>query len=354
MSSNSIFIKNIYYMLSYAFRELSEGVYENIAKEEFENIHNLFAAILVKGISKQLKQGLYREYISFNEDLPALRGKINMPGTIQNYISQKRKLSCDYDELSVNNTLNQILKVTSLLLIKHENVDADYKNELKKEILYFSDVDLIDPTIINWSGIKLHRNNASYRLLLSICQLVMEGMLLTTTDGEYRLSSFVDDQRMCRLYEKFILEYYAKEWPCIKVSAPEIPWALDDGIGTMLPAMQSDIVLQHGDKSLVIDAKYYGKIMQTQFDVDTVRSNNLYQIFTYVKNMASHKGNDKEVAGMLLYAKTDKGIQPDFVYHMSGNQISVMTLDLNVEFFEISEQLNRIASDYFNLVRTMS
>ena len=182
----------------------------------------------------------------------------------------------------------------------------------------------------------------------------MEGMLLTTTDGEYRLSSFVDDQRMCRLYEKFILEYYAKEWPSIKASAPEIPWALDDGIGTMLPAMQSDIVLQHGDKCLVIDAKYYGKIMQTQFDVDTVRSNNLYQIFTYVKNMASSKGDDKEVAGMLLYAKTDKGVQPDFVYHMSGNRISVMTLDLNVEFTQISEQLNSIASDYFHLVRTIS
>ena len=65
---SSIFIKNIYYMLSYAFRELDKGVYEDIAKEEFDNIHNLFAAILVKGVGKQLKQGLYREYISFNED----------------------------------------------------------------------------------------------------------------------------------------------------------------------------------------------------------------------------------------------------------------------------------------------
>jgi len=135
----------------------------------------------------------------------------------------------------------------------------------------------------------------------------------------------------------------------IKVSAPEIPWALDDGLGTMLPVMQSDIVLQHGDKTLVIDAKYYGTIMQTQFDVDSVRSNNLYQIFTYVKNMASHKGEDNKVSGMLLYAKTDKGIQPDFVYQMSGNKISVMTLDLNTEFKDISKQLNHIASDCFNI-----
>ena len=347
--TSSIFIKNIYYMLSYAFRELDKGVYEDIAKEEFDNIHNLFAAILVKGISKQLKQGLYREYISFNEDLVSLRGKINMPETVKNYVGQKKKLSCDYDELSVNNTHNQVLKSTAILLIRNENVETEYKSELKKAILYFSEVDIIDLLSVNWSGIKFHRNNSSYRMLISICQLVAEGMLLTTSDGEYRLSSFVDDQRMCRLYEKFILEYYSKEWPMIKVSAPEIPWALDDGLGTMLPVMQSDIVLQHGDKTLVIDAKYYGTIMQTQFDVDSVRSNNLYQIFTYVKNMASHKGEDNKVSGMLLYAKTDKGIQPDFVYQMSGNKISVMTLDLNTEFKDISKQLNHIASDCFNI-----
>ena len=343
MSKKSIFIKNIYYMLAYAFRELTEGVYENIAKEDFDNIQNLFAAVLVKGISKQLKQGLYREYISFNEDLSTLRGKINMPGTIQNYNSQKRKISCDYDELSENNMLNQILKMSSLLLIKNENVDVEYKNELKKEMLFFSDVDLINPGLINWSGIKFHRNNSSYRMLISICQLLLEGMLLTTTEGEYRLASFVDDQRMCRLYEKFILEYYIKEWPDIKASAPEIKWALDDGVGTMLPTMQSDIVLERDDRILIIDAKYYGTIMQTQYDVDTVRSNNLYQIFTYVKNMAQNLNSVKSVSGMLLYAATNKGVQPDFTYQMSGNQISVMTLDLNKEFEEISSQLDEIA-----------
>ena len=58
------FIKNIYYMLSYAFKALNQSNYEDIAVEEFENIHNLLAAILAKGIGQQLKQGLYREYIN--------------------------------------------------------------------------------------------------------------------------------------------------------------------------------------------------------------------------------------------------------------------------------------------------
>ncbi len=59
IKDKSIFIKNIYYMLSYAFTTLNQGGYEDVATEEFENIHNLFAAILAKGISRQLKEGLY-------------------------------------------------------------------------------------------------------------------------------------------------------------------------------------------------------------------------------------------------------------------------------------------------------
>ena len=338
----SIFIRNIYYMLSYAFKELRQGVYENVEKEEFENVHNLFASILSKGIGKQIKQGLYREYTSYVEARASLRGKIDMPGTVKLYSSQKRELSCEFDELSENNLFNKILKTTALLLIRHEKVRSEYKDDLKKMLLYFSAVDTIEPSEIKWSGIRFHRNNISYRLLISICQLILEGMLLSTTAGEYKLMSFIDDQWMCRLYEKFILEYYVKEWPQLKAAAPEIPWALDDGVGTMLPRMQSDIVLRYRDRTMVIDAKYYSKIMQKNYDVETVRSNNLYQIFTYVKNLAALQ--DNEISGLLLYAKTDNGIQPDMTYQMHGNQISVKTLDLNREFSELSQQLDEIAN----------
>jgi 5-methylcytosine-specific restriction enzyme subunit McrC len=52
---------------------------------------------------------------------------------------------------------------------------------------------------------------------------------------------------------------------------------------------------------------------------------------------------------MLLYAKTDEDLVPDNVYHMSGNQISVKTLDLNQEFSIIAGQLNEIIRNQFGL-----
>ena len=118
-------------------------------------------------------------------------------------------------------------------------------------------------------------------------------------------------------------------------------------IGTMLPVMQSDIMLSMGNEVLIIDAKYYAHTTQMQFDMHTLHSGNLYQVFTYVKNKQT-ACPEQEVAGMLLYAKTDEQVQPDHVYHMSGNRISVRTLDLNQSFEEISGQLNQIAREYFS------
>jgi len=344
----SIFIKNVYYMLAYAFRALSADEYDDLAGEDFEHMHDLFAAILAKGITRQVKQGLYREYLERTEDLTTVRGKVELQGTLRNRIAKSQRISCEYDELSENNLHNQVIKTTSMVLLRHGEVSENHRADLRKVMLYFSSVDEIEPAEIRWDAIRFHRSNVSYRFLLSICQLVLDGMLITTDEGERKLAKFVDDQLMSRLYEKFILEYYAAECDCAYASSPQIKWALDDGFGTMLPVMQSDIVLSKRNRVLIIDAKYYTHTMQQSFDVSTIRSANLYQIFTYVKNKEAELAEQEhEVSGMLLYAKTDEEIQPDGVYQMSGNQVSVRTLDLNLPFDEIRTQLDGIAEAHF-------
>lgn len=52
IKDKSIHIKNIYYMLSYAFTTMNQGGYESVATEDFDNLYNLFAAILAKGIGR--------------------------------------------------------------------------------------------------------------------------------------------------------------------------------------------------------------------------------------------------------------------------------------------------------------
>ncbi len=336
-------IKNVYYMFAYAFQILREQGYASCETEEFENIADLLSAILAKGVSVQIKRGLGRTYIEQTEALSCLRGKIDITESIKQQTIIKQQLVCSYDEFSVNSYMNRILKTTMELLLRYD-VPKARKKELRSLLLYFKDVDKIDIYGINW-GFRFNRNNQSYQMLMSVCYLVIKGLLQTTADGSVKMMQFLDEQRMCRLYEKFILEYYRKHYPQIKTAASQIGWALDDGVSTKLPTMQSDIMLSYGNKTLIIDAKYYEHTMQRQYDVHTLHSHNLYQIFTYVKNKAVSGG---EVSGMLLYARTEEAVQPDNVYMMSGNMISVKTLNLDCEFSEIASQLNDIADIFLN------
>ncbi len=261
----------------------------------------------------------------------------------------KRQLVCSYDEFSENSYMNRIIKTTMELLL-HGDIAKARKKELRNLLVFFGNVDILDVHAINWT-IQYNRNIQTYLMLISICHLVIKGLLQTNTDGTTKLMDFVDEQRMCRLYEKFILEYYRKEFPQLSISASQIPWARDDGVGEMLPIMQTDIMLTHDSKVLIIDAKYYSHTTQAKYDnAQTLHSGNLYQIFTYVKNKEAELSNvPHEVSGMLLYARTDEAIQPNNTYLMSGNKISVRTLNLDCDFGEISAQLNQIAKEYFGL-----
>ena len=226
-------IQNVYYMLSYAFQVLNEQGYKNIATEKFNNTAELMAAILAKGIAIQIKRGLGKEYIPQTEAMSSLKGKLDITESIKTQTMLKKQMICSYDEFSVNGMMNRIIKSTVELLLKSD-ISKQRKKELRKLMVYWGDVETVDLYSVNWN-MRFDRNNQTYRLLISICYLVVKGLLQTNSDGTTKLMDFLDEQRMCRLYEKFILEYYRKEHPEIIANASQIPWQLDDGIGSMLP-----------------------------------------------------------------------------------------------------------------------
>lgn len=339
-------VQNVYYMLSYAFKALNQQGYKKIATEEFKNTAELMAAILAKGIASQLKQGLKKDYIAQTEELSAIRGKIDITQSLKTNSMLRKRLVCSYDDFSENNAMNRIIKSTAQLLLKAD-ISKTRKKELRKLMVYFTNVRPINLYRINWN-LQYNQNNQTYQMLISLCYLIVKGLIHTNTNGTSKLMDFLDEQRMYRLYEKFILEYYKRHYPDLSASASQIPWSLDDGVDYMLPIMQSDIHLEKENTVLIIDAKYYERSTQTQFNKHTLHSNNLYQIFTYVKNRQYQFGDEENtVSGMLLYAKTDALIQPDNVYQMHGNQISAKTLDLNLPFEEIANQLDRIVESHF-------
>ena len=130
-------------MLSYAFQILKEQGYKNIETENFDNTAELFAAILIKGVSLQVKRGLNQEYIAKTEPLSTIRGKVDITESIKGQTLLKKQLVCSYDEFSVNSYFNRIVKSTMELLLRAD-ISKARKKELRKLLVYFSEVETLD------------------------------------------------------------------------------------------------------------------------------------------------------------------------------------------------------------------
>lgn len=335
-------------MMVYAFRGLEKKEIKSLSTEEFDSIYDLFCEIFNICLTEQIKKGLKNEYIMISEKTPTIKGKLNIDETIKLNLINTTKVICEYDEFSINTYMNKIIKSTAILLINSNKIRNIYiKEKLKNNIKYLGDIDTIDLKRINWNSIKFSKNNISYRVLINVCYLIVNGTILTQDEGKIILSDFIDDQRMHKLYEKFILEYYKVHFPQLKPSVRHIDWNVEceEESLVLLPNMITDITLQYEGKTLIIDAKYYSNIFQKNYmnDNEKFKSNNLYQIFTYVKNADTNQAG--KVKGMLLYAKTDEDFIKPAKYNMNNNDIFIDSLNLDNDFELIKNKLNEIVQE---------
>lgn len=350
MTASSIPIRNVYVMMAYAFRTIRSKDSDWIAAESFDHLHDLFAEILVRGVGSQVKRGLHRDYLQRSDELATVRGRIDITHTVATRSALRGKLVCEFDEYEPDTPHNQALKSVIVLLIRHGDVAAPRRDALRRLLPYLEAVTLIAPNSIRWDALTYHRANATYRLLLGACELVVRGLLPTQDTGSTKLDSWISDEEMSNLYERFLREYYTIHHPELSPSAPTVAWDYDDesALGAeQLPAMYTDVVLRHRQRTLIIDAKYYSQSMQVnRWGKSTVHSANLYQMLAYVKNEDINQ--DGSVSGLVLYARTDAAQQPDLDVVIQGNRIGVQTLDLNRTWGHLVSQLEEIVSWFEN------
>ena len=341
-----VLIRNIYHMLAYAYQSLRHKDYADVETEDFENVHDMFASILAKGLACQIRRGLYREYVEREDSLFCLKGKINMPESIRLKIKNDLRLACRYDLLSENSYMNRILKSTACRLSRHEDVKPQTRDSLKKSLQYLSAVEPIDSSAIDWRFLNYHRNNITYRMLMDICRLALEGLLMSEVRGTHKLAVFEDEQKLWRLYEKFILAYCEKNFTQYDPKSRNIDWDVAEARGSTNypPTMKCDIILSSGDEKFIIDAKCYSQIMRMFHNTASINSAHLYQLYAYVKNEDTQRTG--KVTGALLYAKTDESTLPDNEYILGGNRFIVKTLDLNTPFDNIERQIRKLVSDW--------
>lgn len=347
-------ISNIYYILAYAIGNGKIPAISNdkIQTEDFDNIYDLYSHLLSKIVGYLIKKGLFKNYIDKEDELYLIKGKINFNKTIKEMTFIKNKYVCNYDEYSENIMMNKIIKTTMLYLIKSSKVSKIFMKDLKNVYTYLNDIDVItDINTIKWNSLNFNRNNKIYEFIIMICKLTLNSILLTEKSGRNKLLSLnIKDSDYHSLFEAFIRNYYKIHYKGSLTSKSEtIKWQIledyENSNIDFVPSMHTDISLVHGKTELIIDTKYYNKVLSDKaingYDKKNIHANNWYQINSYVINK-KYQHPEMNISGMLLYAKTNETISPDIKVNIMGNYLYVRTIDMTKSFNEVEKQLLEI------------
>lgn len=339
-AEDAVVIRNVYVMMAYAFKALDVKEYSRLGRESFDNFASLLAAILCIGISIQRKRGFESGYTNIVEDVAQIRGTIDVRGTVRLKAAGRARAICSFDEWSQDTEMNRILKTCAGLLLRNSEVRIDLREELKRGYLEMSEIGTLAPPYrIEWSRMTFHRGNPGYVFLMNACYMVLNRFIPVSQTGDSPFGVYTDSQRLHALFEKFVLEYFKREHAELSASAKVLPAPGD--APSFLPRLCTDVTLESDSKALIIDTKFYGKILNTYNGKEMMSPAHRHQIVDYVVHESY--GNEKEVSGMLLYALTDSDPSMCESWSEIGHIWYLRTLDLGLEFDEIAGVLDAIA-----------
>lgn len=341
-------IKNIYYLLAYAWDRLPESEIVDVSDLESQELADLFAAVLINGIHHLLRRGLDQSYITEEAEIAGIRGRVNIGVTMRRMLAPHGRAFCEFDELHVDTLPNQILRATVFRLIRVPNLNRELRLKLRslyRELGGITDVPLSRSL---FRSVQLHSNNRFYRFLLNICELVLTMSLVDEAEGKFRFRDFVrDDKAMARLFESFVFNFYRIERPDLNIRKERIYWeasSSSDPDFRFLPTMETDISVRDRPHTwtLIIDTKFYRETFQRYYDREKIHSANLYQLVAYLNNLQYRAGPDAEAKGLLLYPVVEQSVR--LRYDLAGHDVSICTINLGADWKDIRSELESFVS----------
>src|SRR5215216_2306982 len=178
-TEHGIPIRNLWHMLLYAWNEpLLQNQISIGDVEQAPTLDALLALILIRFLEQRLRIGLGRGYVEESKRLRLVRGRINFAESLKQQTFERGEAISDFQQYSVNEPRNQILRSTLARLIQVGEFGADQsaaetlRHRLRRLVRNLHGVDLIDltPELIRRQAAVQNEND--YRLMLSLCELI--------------------------------------------------------------------------------------------------------------------------------------------------------------------------------------
>lgn len=346
---SSIPIKNLYYLLSYAWSDrLSTKEIENSSVNQCNDLAEFFAHVLTQRLQPLLRRGLDRSYILQHELTSQPRGRINFTASVKNQTWLQAQMHCTYDELSPNVLLNQVIKTTLSLLYFQTRQKQNLKATLHEQLAHFEQVSEVQIRARTFRRIQLHRNNRKYSFILHLCELIHSSLLPEhDSEGNCKFKRLeANEGAMPAIFEQFVYAFARRHLSNVQLPAKRIQWQAEyhtETTSDLMPTMNTDLTIHWKDsgRKLILDCKYYKKAFTSQTfgdrEYNRFKTNNLYQVFAYLINKREITGWE-QVEGMLLYPTTTADLHEDMTL-LNQHRMQICSINLNQDWQSIKADL---------------
>ncbi|GEO96996.1 5-methylcytosine restriction system specificity protein McrC [Kocuria turfanensis] len=365
--STQIPVRNLWLLYLYAselYQHLSAS--ERVQAESNPTaLADLAARILLAEVRSRMRRGLTPGYVARHEVLTHVRDRVDQITTARGMLLERGRVACDFEELTVDTPRNRYVCAALLTAARWlgatrvlRSADPSRTSALAHDCRSVAaDLQRVGVTAERPDPLTPRKQTYSHfdsddRRMVAAAQLLLELALPSHSTGRMALRGLDWSQRsLRRLFEAAVRGFYAvhlrpEGW---SVDKQQLRWpsSSSDAMDALLPVMEADVVLEHRRhrRRIVLDTKFTTAFSK-QFGHrgGGLRSDHLYQLYTYVRSQEGEVADDMRTEGVLLYPATEQVPELDVTTRMHGHEFRVLTVDLAADASDIHTGLLSVVS----------
>jgi 5-methylcytosine-specific restriction enzyme subunit McrC len=275
----------------------------------------IFIAMFLEELSALIRKGIKSDYISKEENLHYLKGKLKIGEQIKHNSVHKERFFVEYEEFLSDRVENRLIKTTLAYLYEKSRLNAN-QQKIREFLFVFDAIGVSHTLKVDFKNLKLNREMRSYEsVLLYAKTFLLENSFSPYSGSDVAFALLFD---MNLLFESYVGAYLKKKGFDVKLQDKgkylvESPRKF---------ALRPDIVINRGSASeIVADTKY--KNIHSQKDI---KQSDMYQLYAYGIKY------EKTKQLYLIYPKNDAVELERYSYVENELHLDVLFFDLSRGF----------------------
>jgi len=341
-------IRNLWHMCLYAWNEVPLKSHWTLdVAEEAPTLDALLASLLVKLVQQRLRIGLGRSYVNKRQSIRGIRGRIDFAESLKQQAFERGQAVCEFQQYSANAPKNQIIRSTLMRLVQIGNFGPEHAqaNELRHSLRVLTraldGVDIIELNLDFIRRQQFNRNDADYRLMMAICELILLRQMPSEQTAELSLPALDRDALILyNIYERFVANFYRIHlhgWNVLRQK--QLDWHAKSQ-NDLMPSLRPDLVLEETatGRIIILDTKFTAQSLVTNpWGKRTFDSSHLYQIYAYLRTQEYLSEQHNQATGILLYPTVDYNLSESI--ELESHTIRIESIDLTAQWQDVEREL---------------